>query len=193
MAANVKKSKGKPKPKAKKKAKSTKKAASGPVLERTASPPGLCPPDVMVDIADKCDAIAKTMDSKRGTIGQMISDAATRHNLHPAAFKILCKIRKWPEAKIAEWQINFEHGWRALGLNKMTGQLDLGDREEPTEEEAAPLADKPKRSRSRKGADQPLADAMGEAIAADQPEFGPEAAPVEGFGSEEEGERRLHS
>lgn len=171
MAANVKGKKGAKPKKAKKKAAPKAPKASGPALDAKTSPTraaSVCPASVLEALDKRCTNIEKGMTSDRGTLGQIISDAVGRHNLHAPAFKQIRRMRKWPDTKIAEWKFNFDAYWASFKMDDLTADLDLGDREP----ESAPT----KRSRKKpEPAEANLADAMGEAMEADKPEYGPDA------------------
>lgn len=198
MAANVKGKKGAKPKKAKKKAAPKASAkTSGPTLDAATSPTraasAISKPDLL-RILKRCSSLDSSLASTRGDIAAIVQDAEARQNLHRKAFSLVRRLHRMDETKLCEFLYHFDVYREHLELDaaagadmfRGSGRLGTGDGSPLAETlasgdamaSAAPL----RRSRSRKAKGEPgptLADAMGEAMEADKPEFGPDAEKVD--------------
>jgi uncharacterized protein (UPF0335 family) len=181
MAANVKGKKGaKPKKAKKKAAPKVSAKASGPTLDAATSPTraasAISKPDLL-KILKRCSSLDSSLASTRGDIAAIVQDAEARHNLHRKAFSLCRRLHRMDDTKLAEFLYHFDVYREHLELDAAAGE-DLFEDRPPAEPEPGAEPDKPKRSR-RKTPEPSLADAMGEAMEADKPEFGPDAEKVD--------------
>jgi len=91
------------------------------------------PKTVLTSLLSKSKEAKGELDSIKGAMGERISSAVEKHNLHAGAFKLVGKLERMDAVKLAAWLVHFDDYRMKLELDKMAAPdlpgMDEGDGE----------------------------------------------------------------
>lgn len=103
------------------------------------------PKTVLTSLLSKSKEAKGELDSIKGAMGERISSAVEKHNLHAGAFKLVGKLERMDAVKLAAWLVHFDDYRMKLELDKMAAPdlpgMDDGDGEKKP---PAPMFDETK-------------------------------------------------